>query len=178
MLSRLVSARPRVCRACSLAYPWPRSRKAHCRRDACILYNSSGGVEVLGISLPRWPRANYSILDWYPLATSDWVGVRVWVGETSFSTGPFPWDLVRSLLFPAPLLVGFINWHCRLMRYFGCFTAYGLFIWRYLNIPRNWGYVGSFWSIAIIVTTLIPETVYPFLYIWVFNQNKSKVKMG
>ncbi|KAJ9492153.1 hypothetical protein VN97_g1093 [Penicillium thymicola] len=65
-----------------------------------------------------------------------------------------------------------------LVRYLGCFTAYGLFIWRYLNIPRNWEYVGSFWSIAVIVITLIPETVYPFLYIWVFNQNKSKVKMG
>ncbi|OQD66513.1 hypothetical protein PENPOL_c004G06793 [Penicillium polonicum] len=25
-----------------------------------------------------------------------------------------------------------------LLRYLGCFTAYGLFIWRYLNIPRNW----------------------------------------
>ncbi|KAJ5603835.1 hypothetical protein N7537_006791 [Penicillium hordei] len=60
----------------------------------------------------------------------------------------------------------------------GCLTAYGLFIWRYLNIPRNWEYVGSFWNIAVIVITLIPETVYPFLYIWVFNQNKSKVKRG
>ncbi|KAJ5322532.1 hypothetical protein N7452_010821 [Penicillium brevicompactum] len=65
-----------------------------------------------------------------------------------------------------------------LVRYLGCFTAYGLFIWRYLNIPRNWEYVGSFWSIAIIVATLVPETVYPFLYVWVFNQSKSKVKTG
>ena len=84
---------------------------------------------------------------------------------------------VASFLSPS-LTVDGINCGCRLVRYLGCFTAYGLFIWRYLNVPRNWEYVGSFWSITIIVVTLIPETVYPFLYIWVFNQNRNKVKMG
>ncbi|KAL5044722.1 hypothetical protein BDW71DRAFT_198836 [Aspergillus fruticulosus] len=65
-----------------------------------------------------------------------------------------------------------------LVRYLGCLTAYGVFIWRYLNVPRNWEYVGSIWSIAIVVATLLPETVYPFLYIWVFCGNKTKLKIG
>ncbi|KAL3473153.1 hypothetical protein BJX99DRAFT_234167 [Aspergillus californicus] len=65
-----------------------------------------------------------------------------------------------------------------LARYLGCYTAYGVFIWRYLNVPQNWGYVGSFWSVAIIVATLIPETVYPFVYIWVYKENRAKVKTG
>ncbi|KAL4779839.1 hypothetical protein BJX76DRAFT_66688 [Aspergillus varians] len=63
-----------------------------------------------------------------------------------------------------------------LVRYLGCFTAYGVFIWRYLNVPQNWEYVGSFWSIAIIVATLLPETVYPFLFIWVASENEAKLK--
>lgn len=65
---------------------------------------------------------------------------------------------------------------CRLARYLGCFTAYGVFIWRYLNVPQNWEYVGSFWSIAVIVITLLPETVYPFLFIWVASENEKKEK--
>ncbi|KAL2837766.1 hypothetical protein BJY01DRAFT_220566 [Aspergillus pseudoustus] len=66
-----------------------------------------------------------------------------------------------------------------LVRYLGCFTAYGVFIWRYLNVPRNWGYVGSFWSIGVIVATLVPETVYPFVYIWVWKgSERRKVKVG
>ncbi|KAL2835290.1 hypothetical protein BDW59DRAFT_168525 [Aspergillus cavernicola] len=63
-----------------------------------------------------------------------------------------------------------------LVRYLGCLTAYGVFIWSYLNVPQNWQYVGSFWSIAIMLATLLPETVYPFLYIWVWSDNERKVK--
>ncbi|PIG81699.1 hypothetical protein AARAC_010536 [Aspergillus arachidicola] len=59
-------------------------------------------------------------------------------------------------------------------RYLGCFTAYGVFFWRYLNVPQNWAYVGSAWSIWIIVLTLIPETLYPFVYVWVFKTRKAK----
>ncbi|KAL4806097.1 hypothetical protein BDV18DRAFT_160165 [Aspergillus unguis] len=62
------------------------------------------------------------------------------------------------------------------VRYIGCYTAYGVFAWRYLNVPQNWEYVGSFWSIAIIVATLLPETVYPFLYLRVWSQSKEKAK--
>ncbi|KAB8074334.1 hypothetical protein BDV29DRAFT_191022 [Aspergillus leporis] len=61
-----------------------------------------------------------------------------------------------------------------LTRYLGCFTAYGVFFWRYLNVPQNWEYVGSAWSIWIIVLTLIPETLYPFVYVWVFKTRKAK----
>lgn len=62
----------------------------------------------------------------------------------------------------------------RVTRYLGCFTAYGVFFWRYLNVPQNWAYVGSTWSICTIVLTLIPETLYPFVYVWVFNTRKAK----
>jgi hypothetical protein len=33
--------------------------------------------------------------------------------------------------------------------------------------------VGSWWSIGIIVVTLIPETVYPFVYVWVREKGKE-----
>ncbi|KAH8433348.1 uncharacterized protein LDX57_010983 [Aspergillus melleus] len=59
-------------------------------------------------------------------------------------------------------------------RYLGCFTAYGVFIWRYLNVPQNWGYVASPWSVGIIVLTLLPETVYPFLYFSAYKTRKAK----
>jgi hypothetical protein len=61
-----------------------------------------------------------------------------------------------------------------LTRYLGCFTAYGVFLWRYFNIPENWGYVWTPWSIGIIITTLIPETIYPFVYLWVHKTQKDK----
>ncbi|PYI05500.1 hypothetical protein BO78DRAFT_398026 [Aspergillus sclerotiicarbonarius CBS 121057] len=61
-----------------------------------------------------------------------------------------------------------------LMRYLGCFTAYGVFFWRYWNVPQNWSYVASVWSVAVIVWTLLPETVYPFVYIWVYRTSKVK----
>ncbi|KAL1297419.1 hypothetical protein AAFC00_004951 [Neodothiora populina] len=60
-------------------------------------------------------------------------------------------------------------------RYLGCYTAYGVFIWRYLNNPEGWTYVGSPWSWWIIVLTLIPETIYPFVYLWVHKQEKVKM---
>ncbi|KAF2743448.1 hypothetical protein M011DRAFT_221613 [Sporormia fimetaria CBS 119925] len=65
-------------------------------------------------------------------------------------------------------------------RYLGCFVAYGVFFWRCWNVPRNWEYVGSFWSKAIIVLTLIPETAYPFAYVWARNHEveKSRSKMA
>ncbi|KAJ4291906.1 hypothetical protein N0V90_009803 [Kalmusia sp. IMI 367209] len=61
-------------------------------------------------------------------------------------------------------------------RYLGCYTAYGVFVWRYLNAPQNWAYVGSWWSWGIILITLLPETVYPFVYVWAYGQEKGKVK--
>ena len=56
----------------------------------------------------------------------------------------------------------------RITRYLGCWTAYGLFAWRYPNIPDNWSYVASPWSVWLIGLTLGAETVYPFVYVWVW----------
>lgn len=70
----------------------------------------------------------------------------------------------------------------RTTRYLGTLTAYAVFFWRYLNIPQNWAYVASPWSVGIIVLTLLPETVYPFIYVWVhakqgeWERGKRKVK--
>lgn len=67
----------------------------------------------------------------------------------------------------------------RLTRYIGCYTAYGVFFWRYYNIPQNWEYVGSFWSVGTIIVTLIPETIYPFVYLAIHNakeEQKSKAE--
>ncbi|KAF2727638.1 hypothetical protein EJ04DRAFT_505411 [Polyplosphaeria fusca] len=62
-------------------------------------------------------------------------------------------------------------------RYLGCYTAYGVFWWRWLNVPENWGYVGSFWSWFIIGVTLAAETVWPFVYVWVhWEERRGKVK--
>jgi hypothetical protein len=38
-------------------------------------------------------------------------------------------------------------------------------MWRYLNVPQNWEYVGSSWSIALVVATILPEVIYPYVYI-------------
>lgn len=60
-------------------------------------------------------------------------------------------------------------------RFLGCIASYGVFIWRYLNNPSAWSYVASPWSIWIICLTLAPETVYPFVYIWIHHK-ESKTK--
>ncbi|KAL5383362.1 hypothetical protein DPSP01_006047 [Paraphaeosphaeria sporulosa] len=59
-------------------------------------------------------------------------------------------------------------------RYLGCFTAYGVFWWRYLNAPQNWVYVNNFWSWFVILFTLFPETVYPFVYVWAHVQEGKR----
>lgn len=64
----------------------------------------------------------------------------------------------------------------RLTRYIGCYTAYGVFFWRYYNVPQNWEYVGSIWSIGTIIVTLIPETIYPFVYLQIHNAKEQKSK--
>lgn len=65
---------------------------------------------------------------------------------------------------------------CRITRYLGCICAFLVFIWRYLNAPANWSYVGSFWSIAGMVVTLLPETIYPFVYIWAHRKERGEIK--
>ncbi|GAB7362693.1 hypothetical protein MBLNU230_g3001t1 [Neophaeotheca triangularis] len=59
-------------------------------------------------------------------------------------------------------------------RYLGCYTAYGLFFWRYWNIPENWAYVASWPSVWGIGLTLLAETIYPFVYLWVIGRQKRE----
>ena len=40
----------------------------------------------------------------------------------------------------------------------------------------NWSYVGSFWSIAGMVITLLPETIYPLVYVWAHKKERGEVK--
>ena len=58
-------------------------------------------------------------------------------------------------------------------RYLGCMTAFLVFIWRYMNVPENWGYVADSWSVVGMVVTLFPETAYPFVYLWAHKQEKQ-----
>ncbi|CBX90948.1 hypothetical protein LEMA_P059820.1 [Plenodomus lingam JN3] len=59
-------------------------------------------------------------------------------------------------------------------RYLGCITAFLVFIWRYVNVPENWSYVNTWPSIGGMVITLLPETVYPFFYIWAHENEKAR----
>ncbi|KAF1960750.1 hypothetical protein CC80DRAFT_489013 [Byssothecium circinans] len=59
-------------------------------------------------------------------------------------------------------------------RYLGCITAFGVFIWRYVNVPENWAYVGGFWSVALMAATLFPETIYPFVYLWAYGKERER----
>jgi hypothetical protein len=61
-----------------------------------------------------------------------------------------------------------MGYNNRITRCLGCWTAYGLFYWRYINIPENWAYVGSPWSVWLIGLTLLAEAIYPFVYIYVW----------
>jgi len=61
----------------------------------------------------------------------------------------------------------------RLTRFLGCPTAYAVFVWRYMNVPMNWEYVGSIWSIAVMILTLIPEVIYPVVYIRIRIQKEK-----
>lgn len=62
----------------------------------------------------------------------------------------------------------------RITRYLGCYAAYGVFVWRYLNAPQNWAYVNSFWSWFIILSALFAETFYPLVYVWAHVQSVQK----
>lgn len=53
-------------------------------------------------------------------------------------------------------------------------TAYGVFLWRYINVPENWLYVGTSLSTALIVLTVLPELFYPFVYLRVHNRLEKR----
>lgn len=50
------------------------------------------------------------------------------------------------------------------MRFPGVLSAMAVFFWRYVNVPQNWGYVVSWPSIALLILTVIPELMYPFVF--------------
>ena len=66
----------------------------------------------------------------------------------------------------------------RITRYLGCITAFLVFIWRYLNAPENWSYVANPWSIGGMIVTLLPETVYPFFYVWAHRKEKEQARLS
>ena len=63
----------------------------------------------------------------------------------------------------------------RITRFLGCIAAYGVFIWRYLNVPENWSYVGFPWSVGVMVLTVISKLIYPFVYIRVRMQKEKRL---
>jgi hypothetical protein len=62
----------------------------------------------------------------------------------------------------------------RVTRFVGCIFAYAVFIWRYLNVPQNWSYVGSKWSWWIMGLTLLPELVFPFVYLRIHKEQEAR----
>ena len=64
----------------------------------------------------------------------------------------------------------------RLVRILGIMGAYGTFFWRYLNVPENWAYVGSSWTIVIALFTILPEAAYPFLLCWIKMQEVEGIR--
>jgi hypothetical protein len=39
-------------------------------------------------------------------------------------------------------------------------------------VPQNWSYVANWWSIGGMIVTLLPETVYPFFYVWAHRKGR------
>ncbi|KAH7359534.1 hypothetical protein BKA66DRAFT_515213 [Pyrenochaeta sp. MPI-SDFR-AT-0127] len=113
-----------------------------------------------------------------------WYLGRVWPDEreqlTAFWTGlylelPIGWGQIWYLIKRRDTKGQSLEiW---ITRYLGCITAFLVFIWRYVNIPENWSYVGSWWSIGGMIVTLLPETVFPFVYVWAHRKEREKSKV-
>jgi TRAP-type C4-dicarboxylate transport system permease small subunit len=65
----------------------------------------------------------------------------------------------------------------RATRFVGCIFAFAVFGWRYLNVPQNWGYVGSKWSLWFMGLTLLPELVFPFVYLRVHKEQEARQEL-
>ena len=65
----------------------------------------------------------------------------------------------------------------RATRFIGCIFAFAVFIWRYLNLPQNWSYVGSKESVWLMGLTLLPELVFPFVYLKVHKQQEARQEL-
>ncbi|KAH7072336.1 hypothetical protein FB567DRAFT_200231 [Paraphoma chrysanthemicola] len=128
------------------------------------------------ISMLAWQVPAWGVFLW-------WCGRR-WPDEreqkTAFWTGlylelPIGWGQVYYLV---------KNGHTKgqsleiwITRYLGCITAFLVFIWRYYNVPENWAYVANSWSVGGMIVTLLPETVYPFFYVWAHRNERKSVKL-
>ncbi|EHA26925.1 hypothetical protein CBS63078_4790 [Aspergillus niger] len=136
--------------------------RAHEKRDRAWLVRRIVGFVLAGVGVLKgltmlWPDEREQV-------TAYWTGILLQL--------PIGWICLATL---------WKEWDTRghsleiwLMRYLGCYTAYGVFFWRYWNVPQNWEYVASVWSTGIILWTLLPETVYPFVYVWVHRTSKVK----
>lgn len=45
-----------------------------------------------------------------------------------------------------------------------------------MNVPQNWSYVGSKWSWWIMGLTLLPELVFPFVYVRIHSEEEKREK--
>ncbi|PYH28403.1 uncharacterized protein BO87DRAFT_411285 [Aspergillus neoniger CBS 115656] len=136
--------------------------RAHEKRDRAWLVRRIVGFVLVGMGVLKgltmlWPDEREQV-------TAYWTGILLQM--------PIGWICLATL---------WKEWNTKghsleiwLMRYLGCYTAYGVFFWRYWNVPQNWEYVASVWSTGIILWTLLPETVYPFVYVWVHCTSKLK----
>ncbi|GAQ36242.1 hypothetical protein AtubIFM56815_005584 [Aspergillus tubingensis] len=136
--------------------------RAHEKRDRAWLVRRIVGFVLAGMGVLKgltmlWPDEREQV-------TAYWTGILLQM--------PIGWICLATL---------WKEWNTKghsleiwLMRYLGCYTAYGVFFWRYWNVPQNWEYVASVWSTVIILWTLLPETVYPFVYVWVHRTSKVK----
>lgn len=122
--------------------------------------------------ISRRSSTDYSLLDWNSLGTPSRLGKRILVIKKPRHERSLHWDLViaNSLLWKTTANT---RYFLRVTRLLGCLAAYSVFIWRYLNVPENWAYVGSIWSIGIMVLTIIPEIIYPFTFIGISMQKKK-----
>lgn len=126
-------------------------------------------------NVPGRARTGHCVLDWMATPAPHQLE-RAGIACTAWRyEGAIAGDLVGSHR-SNPISAITDDEHPRIMRYLGCFTAYGVFLWRYLNVPENWAYVGSIWSTALIGLTLLPETIYPFVYIWAHRKENRKAK--
>jgi len=58
--------------------------------------------------------------------------------------------------------------------FLGVHATLGVWVWRYINVPENWSFVNSSASIAILFLAILPEFLYPFVYIRLYKQTEKR----
>lgn len=43
-----------------------------------------------------------------------------------------------------------------------------------MNVPQNWSYVGSTWSLWLMGLTLLPELAFPFAYLKILKEQEVR----